>query len=271
MDSGKSENNSEKEIVPVSIRGYEDNFTIDMIIQKIMDDDTQYDLSKIISAYNFAKNAHEGQKRSSGQPYITHPLAVAYITLELRMDTDAICAALLHDVIEDTDTTFEDLRRNFGLDIALIVDSVSKMKRMDDMTKSEQQAGAIVKILTATSRDIRVIIVKLADRLHNMRTLKYCSPDKQKRIAYETKNVYSPIARRLGINELKDQFEDLSFFYISPSSYLEIEERLNNDMKERNAFIEKTKNDIEKYLENTRHYSEKPFVQGRVKSIFGIW
>lgn len=271
MDSGKSENNSEKEIVPVSIRGYEDNFTIDMIIQKIMDDDTQYDLSKIISAYNFAKNAHEGQKRSSGQPYITHPLAVAYITLELRMDTDAICAALLHDVIEDTDTTFEDLRRNFGLDIALIVDSVSKMKRMDDMTKSEQQAGAIVKILTATSRDIRVIIVKLADRLHNMRTLKYCSPDKQKRIAYETKNVYSPIARRLGMNELKDQFEDLSFFYISPSSYLEIEERLNNDMKERNAFIEKTKNDIEKYLENTRHYSEKPFVQGRVKSIFGIW
>ncbi|MDE6035907.1 MAG: RelA/SpoT family protein [Ruminococcus sp.] len=277
MDSGNTQkkvlvdDNSVIDIVPISIRNYNDDFTIDMIIQKIMDDDVQYDLSKIISAYNFAKKAHEGQKRSSGQPYITHPLAVAYITLELKMDTDAICSALLHDVIEDTDTTFEDLRRNFGLDIALIVDSVSKMKRMNDMTKSEQQAEAIVKILTATSRDIRVIIVKLADRLHNMRTLKYCSPDKQKRIAYETKNVYIPIARRLGMNELKDQFEDLAFFYISPSSYIEIEERLNSDLKERNEFIESTKNNIENMLVHTGHYSEKPFVQGRVKSIFGIW
>ncbi|MDE6834721.1 MAG: HD domain-containing protein, partial [Ruminococcus sp.] len=258
MDSGNFEtkvpvdDNSSVDIVPISIRGYEDNFTIEMIISKIMEDDVQYDLSKIISAYNFAKKAHGNQKRSSGQPYITHPLAVAYITLELRMDTDTICAALLHDVIEDTEATFEDIRENFGLDIALIVDSVSKMAMMGDMTKSEQQAGAMVKILTATSRDIRVIIVKLADRLHNMRTLKYCKPDKQKRISYETKNVYIPIASRLGMNELKDQLEDLAFFYISPSYYLEIEELLNNDLKERNEFIVNTKNEIEEFLYNTR-------------------
>jgi len=202
---------------------YDDNFTIEMIIQKVLTDDKQYDLSKIISAYEFAAKAHEGQKRSSGQAYIIHPLAVAYILLELGMDTDTICAALLHDVVEDTPATLDDLKKRFGQDVAMLVDGVTKLSKIPLFNKEEQQAENIRKILLAMSQDIRVMIIKLADRLHNIRTLKYRPLDKQRNTALETMNIYAPIAHRLGIRAIKEELEDLSFRYLDPYAYSEIE------------------------------------------------
>ncbi|MCM1506290.1 MAG: bifunctional (p)ppGpp synthetase/guanosine-3',5'-bis(diphosphate) 3'-pyrophosphohydrolase [Ruminococcus flavefaciens] len=254
-----------------SIPDYDDNFTIETLIQKILTDDKQYDLSKIISAYQFAEKAHRGQKRSSGQDYITHPLAVAYILLELGMDTDTICAALLHDVVEDTPATFNDIKKRFGQDVALLVDGVTKLGRVPYLNKNEQRAENIRKILLAMSHDIRVMIIKLCDRLHNMRTLKYCHTAKQKRIAHETLNIYAPIAHRLGIKSVKEELEDLSFHYLDPYAYAEIENILESKKEEREAFIESIKSRISQYLQSSNMFSEPPFVDGRVKSIYGIY
>ena len=161
-----------------NIPDFDDNFTIEMIIQKILKDDRQYDLSKILSAYEFAEKAHKGQKRSSGQDYIIHPLAVSYTLLELGMDTDTICSALLHDVVEDTPATLDDLKKRFGQDVALLVDGVTKLGKIPTNSKEQQQAENVRKILLAMSQDIRVMIIKLSDRLHNMRTLKHRPPEK---------------------------------------------------------------------------------------------
>ena len=150
---------------------YNDDYTIDMLIQKILTSDKQYDLSKIVTAYKLAEKAHEGQFRSSGQPYIIHPLAVSFIVLELGMDTDTICAAMLHDVVEDTETTLNDIKNRFGQDVAMLVDGVTKLTKMSMFDKEQQQAENVRKIFLAMSQDIRVMIIKLCDRLHNMRTL----------------------------------------------------------------------------------------------------
>ena len=186
-----------------AIRSYYVEYNIDTLIQKILDDEKQYDLSKIVSAYEFAKKSHEGQKRDSGEDYISHPVAVSYILLELGMDTDTICAALLHDVVEDTDCTLEDLKKFFGHDVSLLVDGVTKLGKISLNTREEQQAQNIAKILLAMSQDIRVIIIKLCDRLHNMRTLQYRKPEKQRATALETMYIYAPIAHRLGIRAVK--------------------------------------------------------------------
>ena len=226
------------------IPDFNDDFTIEKIIQKILTDDKQYDLSKIISAYEFAAKAHDGQMRSSGKPYITHPLAVAYTLLELGMDTDTICAALLHDVVEDTDATLDDLKKRFGQDVALLVDGVTKLSKIPTSTKEEQQAENIRKILLAMSQDIRVMIIKLSDRLHNMRTLKYRPMEKQRSTALETMNIYAPIAHRLGIRAIKEELQDLAFHYLDPYAYTEIENILENKKEEREAFIEIIKSRI---------------------------
>lgn len=173
-------------------------YTIDALIQKILDGDKQYDLSKIISAYELASKCHEGQKRDSGEPYITHPVAVAFILLELGMDTDTICAALLHDVVEDTSYSLEDIKKQFGQDVAMLVDGVTKLGKIPLFTREEQQAENVRKILLAMSQDIRVIIIKLCDRLHNMRTLHHRSEEKRRATALETMYIYAPIAHRLG-------------------------------------------------------------------------
>jgi len=252
------------------IPDYDDNFTIEKIIQKILTDDKQYDLSKIISAYEFAAKAHEGQTRSSGQAYIIHPLAVAYILLELGMDTDTICAALLHDVVEDTPATLDDLKKRFGQDVAMLVDGVTKLGKMPVFTKEEQQAENIRKILLAMSQDIRVMIIKLADRLHNMRTLKYRPIDKQRNTALETMNIYAPIAHRLGIRAIKEELEDLSFHYLDPYAYSEIEHILENKKEEREEFIETIKARINQRFKS-EEFTEPPQVDGRVKSIYSIY
>ena len=217
---------------------YDDNYTIDMLIQKILTNDRQYDLSKIVTAYKFAEKAHEGQFRSSGQPYIIHPLAVSFILLDLGMDTDTICAAMLHDVVEDTNTTLEDIKKRFGQDVAMLVDGVTKITKMPLFDKEQQQAGNVMKMLLAMSQDIRVMIIKLCDRLHNMRTLCYRPEVKQRNKAHETMNIYAPIAHRLGIESVKEELEDLSFRYLDPYAYAEIEQVLELKKDKREEFIE---------------------------------
>ena len=243
--------------------------SIDALIQKILDGERQYDLSKIVSAYELAEKYHHNQKRESGEPYITHPLSVAYILLELGMDTDTICAALLHDVVEDTPCTIEELQKNFGSDVAMLVNGVTKLKKVETFTKDEQKAENIRKILLAMSEDIRVIIIKLADRLHNMRTLNYCKDSKRRTIAHETMNIYAPIAHRLGIRSIKDEFEDLAFYYLDPYAYAEIDEQMQLRKGSREQLVENIKHKIHDRLE--KDFDPVPLIEGRVKSNYGIY
>lgn len=245
-------------------------YTIDMLIQKILTDDKQYDLSKIITAYEFAAKAHEGQKRSSGQPYIIHPLAVAYILLELGMDTDTICAAMLHDVVEDTPVTLEEVKKRFGQDVAMLVDGVTKLNQVPMFNKEEQQAENVRKMMLAMSQDIRVIIIKLADRLHNMRTLEFRPGVKQRNTAHETMNIYAPIAHRLGMRGIKEELEDLSFHYLDPFAYSEIEHILEIKKSEREAFITRIKETISERFKD-QDFTAPPQIEGRVKSIYSIY
>lgn len=244
-------------------------YTIDSLIQKILNDEKQYDLSKIVSAYELAEKFHHDQKRESGEPYISHPLAVSYILLELGMDTDTICAALLHDVVEDTECTLEELQKRFGTDVAMLVNGVTKLKKVETFTKDEQKAENIRKILLAMSEDIRVIIIKLADRLHNMRTLNFCRDEKRRTIAHETMNIYAPIAHRLGINSIKDELEDLAFYYLDPYAYEEIEKQMALRKDAREQLVESIKARIYERLE--KDFDPVPQIDGRVKSNYGIY
>ena len=244
--------------------------TIADLSQKILAMDRQYDLSKILSAYQLAEKAHANQKRSSGQPYIIHPLAVADILLDLGMDTDTICVGLLHDVVEDTEYTLDDIRKLFGQDVAMLVDGVTKLNKVPNFNKEEQQATNVRKILLAMSHDIRVMIIKLADRVHNMRTLHYLPPQKQRIIALETMNVYAPIAHRLGIRAIKEELEDRAFHYLDPYAYSEIEHIMEIKKEEREQFIDSIKEKIRKRL-SQEHFQKEPEISGRVKSIYGIY
>lgn len=244
--------------------------SIDLIISKILTDDRQYDICKLISAYEYAEKHHEGQKRSSGEPYIIHPVSVAYILLELGMDTDTLCAALLHDVVEDTDATLEDVRKRFGQDVAMLVDGVTKLAKVPTFSKEQQQAENVMKILLAMSQDIRVMIIKLADRLHNMRTLQYRPSYKQHNTAFETMNIYAPIAHRLGITSVQEELEDRAFYYLDPYAYAEIESLLDRNKAEREAFIESIKSRIAQRFKN-EDFVTTPQIDGRVKSVYGIY
>lgn len=248
----------------------EKELTIADMVKKILATDKQYDLSKILSAYQLAEKAHGGQVRSSGEPYIIHPLAVADILLDLGMDTDTICVGLLHDVVEDTDYTLDDIRKKFGQDVAVLVDGVTKLNKIPIFDKEQQQASNVRKILLAMSYDIRVMIIKLADRLHNMRTLQFLPPEKQRRIALETMNVYAPIAHRLGIRTVKEELEDLSFYYLDSYAYSEIEHIMEIKKDEREAFIDSIKKQIRDRL-TQEHFLKEPIIEGRVKSIYGIY
>lgn len=228
----------------------------------------QYDMEKIERAYQFAKTAHEGQLRKSGEPYILHPVHAAIILVELGMDTDTIVAALLHDVVEDTTATVEDIRKNFGADAALLVDGVTKLGIIPFSSRERQQAENIRKMLLAMAQDVRVIIIKLADRLHNMRTLDYQTEDKKRMIALETMEVYAPLAHRLGISGVKEELEDLSLHYLDPIACNEIEEQLAMRKEDRAAFLQRIIGRINERLEK-EHINAQLF--GRVKSIYGIY
>ncbi len=228
----------------------------------------EYDIDKITRAYKFAEKAHGDQRRVSGIPYILHPTSVACIVAELGMDTDSICGALLHDVVEDTPVMLDEIKKQFGADVAKLIDGVTKISKIPYSTREQQQAENIRKMLIAMADDIRVIIIKLADRLHNMRTMD-CMPEQKRRDkSLENMEVFAPIAHRLGIKTIKDELEDRSLQYLDPIGYKEIEDKLLMNEEGRDKFIESIKEQI---LEKTKDTIKNIYISGRVKSINSIY
>ena len=227
-----------------------------------------FDMEKIERAYNLALEAHGDQRRVSGVPYILHPTSVACILVELGMDTDSIVAALLHDVVEDTPVEIDRIVKEFGKEVALLIDGVTKLSKIPYSNREEQQAENLRKMLMAMSKDVRVIIIKLADRLHNMRTIECMKEQKRRDKALENMEIYAPIAHRLGIKAVKDELEDLSLRYLDPIGYEEIESTLALTSKGRDKYIEGLR---ERILERTKDIIPNVFISGRVKSINSIY
>ena len=227
-----------------------------------------YDLERIKAAFTMARQAHKGQMRSSGDPYISHPIEVAIILVGLGMDSDTIIGGILHDVVEDTSITLEDIRKQFGGDVADLVDGVTKLANIPYSSRAEQQAENVRKMLLAMAKDVRVVIIKLADRLHNMRTLDYRAPEKQRVKSLETMEIYAPLAHRLGIRSVKEELEDLSLKHLDPVAYHEIEQQLALRKEDREAFLSNIIKRIEARLEE-EHVTAQ--IDGRVKSIYGIY
>lgn len=227
------------------------------------------DLTQIRAAYEYAREHHGEQMRRDGSPYITHPIHVAQIVAEMRLDSESIIAALLHDCIEDTDCTYEDIAKRFGVTVADIVDGVTKLTRVKYSTMEEEQMENLRKMLFAMSRDIRVILIKIADRLHNMRTMEYQTPAKQKKKAFETMEIYAPIAHRLGLAKMKWELEDLSLKYLDPVAYDEINRKLAQASAEHGQFMSRVQEEIScRLLElNVPHAT----VYGRVKHPYSIY
>ncbi len=228
-----------------------------------------HDKNSIINAYDLANAAHKGQCRVSGEPYISHPIAVAMILADLGMDDECIQAALLHDVVEDTEIPLEQISRQFGSDVALLVNGVTKLGQISYQTsREERQAENVRKMLLAMAQDVRVILIKLADRLHNMRTIEVMPEQKRRDKALETMEVYAPLAHRLGIRAVKEELEDRSLRYLDPVAYREIERMLALKQVDRQNFLEKIKQKIRERLSS--EYSEI-HIDGRVKSVYGIY
>lgn len=234
------------------------------------------DITLIDKAYHTAAEAHKEQQRKSGEPYIIHPLCVAIILADLEMDKETIAAGLLHDVVEDTILTKEEIEKEFGADVALLVDGVTKLQSLQLSTdykdktpdQLEMQAQNLRKMFLAMAKDIRVILIKLADRLHNMRTLNYMPPEKQHRIAQETLDIYSPIAGRLGISKIKVELDDLSLKYLRPEVYFDLVEKVKERKSEREQYVEDIVKDVETHIEAAGIKGE---VNGRVKHFFSIY
>ena len=227
------------------------------------------DLSDIEKAYKVAYKAHEGQKRKSGEPYIIHPLCVAIILAELELDKESIIAGLLHDVVEDTVMTSEDVEKEFGSEVALLVDGVTKLTQLNyEHDKIEVQAENLRKMFLAMAKDIRVIMIKLADRLHNMRTMQYQSPAKQIEKSRETMEIYAPIAHRLGISKIKVELDDLSMKYLMPDVYNDLVEQVNLNRPGREAFIKSIIKEVGMHISNAGIEAE---IDGRVKHFFSIY
>ena len=234
------------------------------------------DISLIEKAYNLAKKAHANQVRKSGEPYIVHPLCVAIILADLEMDKETIAAGLLHDVIEDTIMTEEEIIEEFGRDVALLVDGVTKLEQLKftsengdkTLDRLEMQAENLRKMFLAMARDIRVIIIKLADRLHNMRTLKYKSPESQLRIARETMEIYAPIAQRLGISKIKVELDDLSLKYLEPEAYYDLVDKISVRKSIREKYIQSIVDEVGEHIKNA---GIKAQIDGRVKHFFSIY
>lgn len=241
---------------------------IEVLLQKIDENCNNVDKEIVKSAYNLANEAHKDQVRQSGEPYIIHPLDVAIILAEMGMDTSTIVAGLLHDVIEDTDYTYEDIAEKFNEEIAYLVQGVTKLGKIEYKTKEEQQADNVRKMLLAMAKDIRVIIIKLADRMHNMRTLKFMSKPKQKQKAKETLDIYAPLAHRLGISKVKWELEDLSFRYLHEEEYYDLVKKIAEKRIEREAYINEITNELYEKLEDAGVDSD---IEGRPKHFYSIY
>ena len=242
--------------------------TIDMILEAVKSYQPNGDTDLIRRAYELADAAHKGQKRVSGEDYIIHPLAVAKILTDLQIDDITISAAILHDVVEDTTHTLDEMRERFGDEVAMLIDGVTKLGRIQYKSKEEQQLESYRKMFLAMAKDIRVIMIKLADRLHNMRTLKYMREDKQKRIARETIEIYAPLANRLGISNVKWELEDLCLRYLDPKAYYDLVESVKQKRQERQAFIDEAHEQIVEKLEEAHITAE---IQGRAKHFYSIY
>ncbi len=243
--------------------------TSDEIIERIKSYRPDFNSEELIrKSYEFAKRKHEGQLRKSGEPYFTHPAEVAYILTELKMDVPTIVAGLLHDVVEDTDTTTEQIKEMFGNEIAFIVEGVTKLEKYKFSSKEEREAESFRKLLISLSNDIRVLIVKLADRLHNMRTLGVMREEKRRRIAYETLTIYAPLANRLGIYKLKNELEDLSLSYLEPKTYRELLGKTNEKKAKVAPYL---KSVIETVREKLSENNIDADIQWRFKHIYGIY
>ena len=249
---------------------YEDpNRLYDMLIARIRKYHPSTDVSMIEKAYKLAVKAHGDQRRKSGEPYIIHPLWVAIILADLEMDKETIAAGILHDVVEDTKFTEEDIRREFGDEVALLVDGVTKLGRLSySSDKLEVQAENLRKMFLAIAKDIRVIIIKLADRLHNMRTLQFMTPAKQKEKAKETMDIYAPIAQRLGISKIKTELDDLALKYSQPEVFYDLVNQINARKTEREEFVEQIVEEVSTHMKNANIKAE---VNGRVKHFFSIY
>ncbi len=242
--------------------------SIDHLIDKIKAYSPACDEDKIRSAFELAKNAHGTQKRISGTPYITHPLAVADIVADMKLDTDSVCAALLHDVVEDTEYTRDDIKEKFGEQVALLVDGVTKLDKIQFSTKEERDMENLRKMFLAMASDIRVIIIKFADRVHNMTTLISMSEEKQREKARETLSVFAPLAHRLGMYKIKWELEDLSLKYIDPVAFKEIAEGIKKKRQEREAYIDTIKRDIKEKL---TELGINCTIDGRPKHFYSIY
>ena len=231
---------------------------------------SHYNIEKITKAYEYACQMHDGQFRQSGEPYITHPLAVAKIVATLGLDSDSICAALLHDTVEDCadKTSLKELQKRFGVDVALLVDGLTKIVTLQTENKEEAHIETLRKMLLAMSKDIRVIFIKLCDRLHNMRTLDAKPPEKQRITALETMHVYAPLAHRLGMQRIKQELENLSLKYLDPYGYAEVKADVERRYGEHMDFVEQIRTEVDqKMRENKIHFT----LEGRIKSVYSIY
>ncbi|MEZ0391528.1 MAG: bifunctional (p)ppGpp synthetase/guanosine-3',5'-bis(diphosphate) 3'-pyrophosphohydrolase [Pseudobdellovibrionaceae bacterium] len=243
--------------------------TLEELTAKILSYYPNADTKLIEKAYHFSENAHEGQIRRSGEPYISHPLSVAGILADLKLDLDSIATGLLHDTVEDTHATIEDIRREFGETIATLVDGVTKISKMTFKTSTERQGENIRKMIVAMGKDVRVILVKLADRLHNMRTLNHMPYEKQARIAQETLEIYCPLASRMGISSVKIELEDLSFRYLRPDMFYQLKQKVEKKEKDQASYIEEVKRMINKELAKGGFKNVE--IQGRSKHLWSIY
>ncbi len=241
---------------------------LENLLAQIQQYNPNSDLSLIIKAYNFAERAHEGQIRKSGEKYFIHPFEVAKILAQLDMDDSTIIAGLLHDVIEDTRHGYEQIKKEFGEEVASLVEGVTKLGRLSYETKEERQAESLRKMFLAMAKDIRVIIIKLADRLHNMRTLKYMGEDKKKEKAKETLEIYAPIAHRLGISKIKWELEDLALRYLDPEGYYDLVEKVAKKRKEREEYINEV---IKQLKESLASLNLEYEISGRSKHFYSIY
>ncbi|MEO2068194.1 MAG: bifunctional (p)ppGpp synthetase/guanosine-3',5'-bis(diphosphate) 3'-pyrophosphohydrolase [Desulfurobacteriaceae bacterium] len=238
------------------------------IIEKVKEYRSSFDEEQIRKAYEYAKKKHEGQFRKSGEPFFSHPAEVAYILAELRMDVPTIVAGLLHDVVEDTDTPIEEIEKEFGKEVAFLVQGVTKLEGYQFQSKEEKEAESFRKLLLSLAEDIRVLILKLADRLHNMRTMDSMKRESQIRNAKETLSIYAPLAGRLGMYKLKNELEDLSLKYLEPEIYRELERKVKEKKKKILPFLE---NIIETVREKLKENGIEGEIQWRIKHIYGIY
>jgi len=242
---------------------------IEDIVQKVGRNHPQADLDMLRRAYLFSAREHKGQTRASGEPYLVHPLEVANILADMRLDEVSVSTGLLHDVVEDTLVDLETIRKYFGDEVTLLVDGMTKISQISNVSREEQQAENVRKMLLAMVSDVRVVLVKLADRLHNMRTLQYLKPEKRKRIAQETMDIYAPIAHRLGMGKLRGELEDLAFQHLNPEDYRDLTAQLEKRRPVNEAFLR----EITAEIEGKMHEAEVPYVriEGRIKRLYSIW